>query len=301
MSRMETGNLLAGSVELLKVLESDPKLSSNPRAAEGLKEMGILFGLLEAYGVMNRISFDLSLARGLDYYTGVVFEAVVEASAPPGFGANAMENLDSTVAPNKSKKLKNKADTDEVDESQVGVGSIGGGGRYDNLVANFLASASGESKKKPLSVPCIGVSIGLNRIFALLWPRWAQCGMRAKETMVFVMSARDGLLKERIRLVQDLRTAGIKTDYLAKNKPKIQAQFDAGEKDEVPFAIILGTDELREGVVTVKEQRWQFANGIKEKIQDTNRGVTVKREELIPWLKSQQVIIDWQDGKLIKD
>ena len=101
-------------------------------------------------------------------------------------------------------------------------------------------------------------------------------------------------------LIRDLILC-TQTDYLAKNKPKIQTQFDAGEKDEVPFAIILGTDELREGAVTVKEQRWQLASGVKEKIQDTNRGITVKRDELIPWLKSQQVIIDWQGGRLIKD
>ena len=67
----------------------------------------------------------------------------------------------------------------------------------------------------------------------------------------------------------------------------------------MPFAIILGSDELKSGVVTVKEQRWQFTNGVKDKIQDTNRGIIVKREELIPWLKSQQVLVNWQSGRLI--
>jgi len=151
----------------------------------------------------------------LDYYTGVVYEAVVAASAPPGFGANALENPPPSTQ-NKPKKQKQKVDEDEIDESQVGVGSIGAGGRYDNLVGMFLAAAAGENKKKPQSVPCIGVSIGMDRIFALLWQKWAQRGMRAKETMAYVMSARDGLLQERIQLVQDLRQAGIKASITLK-------------------------------------------------------------------------------------
>lgn len=91
----------------------------------------------------------------------------------------------------------------------------------------------------------------------------------------------------------------LQTDFLAKAKPKIQAQFEAGERDEVPFAIILGADELKAGVVTVKEQRWQFENGLKTKLQDSNRGATVKRSELVDWLKLQQVLKDWDSGKLI--
>lgn len=73
----------------------------------------------------------------------------------------------------------------------------------------FTAAAAGEGKKSS-GLPCIGVSIGLDRIFALVWPKWVERGMRSKETMVYVMSAGDGLLKERIGLVQELREAGIK-------------------------------------------------------------------------------------------
>lgn len=151
------------------------------------------------------------MARGLDYYTGVVYEVVVEASAPPGFGINAEVAVKQVAAgTSKPRKPKPKVDEEEVDESQVGVGSIAAGGRYDNLVAMFLAAAAGENKKKPQNIPCVGVSMGLDRIFALLWPRWSQRGMRAKQTMAYVMAARDGLLEERIRLAQELRNAGIK-------------------------------------------------------------------------------------------
>lgn len=165
----------------------------------------------------QQISFDLSLARGLDYYTGIIYEAIVEASAPPGFkDANALasSSTDPSVLaapkPKPAKKAKGDPDAEEeIDESQVGVGSIAGGGRYDNLVGMFTAAAAGEGKKTA-GMPCVGVSIGLDRIFAIVWPKWVEKGMRSKETMVYVMAAGDGLLEERVALVHELREAGIK-------------------------------------------------------------------------------------------
>lgn len=152
----------------------------------------------------------MSLARGLDYYTGIIYEAIVEASAPPGFNVNPP--VEPSVAPAPKKKSGKKttdADEEEVDENSVGVGSIAAGGRYDNLVGSLIASASGDSKKAPV-VPCVGVSIGLDRIFAILYPKWIEKGMRQKEILAFVMAAGDGLLVERIKLVSELRQAGIK-------------------------------------------------------------------------------------------
>jgi len=52
--------------------------------------------------------------------------------------------------------------------------------------------------------------MGLDRIFAIVWPKWVEKGMRSKEIMAYVMAAGDGLLEERIQLVQELREAGIK-------------------------------------------------------------------------------------------
>jgi histidyl-tRNA synthetase len=161
------------------------------------------------------------LARGLDYYTGIIYEAIVEASAPPGFkAANAFasppKSTDSSAAtleaPVVKKKFAKKAspdDDEEVDESQVGVGSIAAGGRYDGLVGMFTSAAAAEGKKVP-ALPCVGVSIGMDRVFAIVWPKWVEKGMRSKETMVYVIAAGDGLLEERIDLVQELRAAGIK-------------------------------------------------------------------------------------------
>jgi histidyl-tRNA synthetase len=293
---------LKGGPELLNQLESDSLLTSHQRAKEGLSDMSILFGLLRVYGVLDKISFDLSLARGLDYYTGLIYEAIVEDSSPPGFRANEDVRVTTDTSPVGSSKKQ--GDEEEVDESQVGIGSIAAGGRYDNLVGAFLAgsiSSNPNSKeyKKALanSVPCVGVSIGMDRIFALVWPRYLKKGARAKDTMAFVMSAGDGLLEERVGLVRELREAGVKADFLAKVRPKVPAQFAAGERDEVPFAVILGADELRAGLVTVKEQRWEFKDGQKVKIKSADIGTQVKRSELVQWLKQSDTWKEYESTK----
>lgn len=208
---------LKGGKDLLEKLEADALLMADGVASEGIKEMKILFGYLDVSKVTDKMSFDLSLARGLDYYTGIIYEAIVAASAPPGFSTlPAVPPTEPTTsaapaAPSAApkKKVKKPAEDDEeVDDSQVGVGSIAAGGRYDNLVGAFTIAASAEGKRA-LQMPCVGVSIGVDRIFALLWPQWSQIE-RTKGTFVYVMAAGDGLLLERMKLVKELRDAGIK-------------------------------------------------------------------------------------------
>ena len=89
------------------------------------------------------------------------------------------------------------------------------------MVGAFLAGAAGvdpssKEGKKAMGpsggTPCVGVSIGMDRIFALVWPKWTEKGGRAKETFVYVMSAGDGLLEERVKLVKELREVGIKVN-----------------------------------------------------------------------------------------
>lgn len=290
-----------GSRPLLDQLLADVTLTGSAKAKQGLDEMVVLFTFLEAYKISDKISFDLSLARGLDYYTGLIYEAIVEASAPPSL--KAAEGLDSAppapAAPQKKKTKLGPDEDEEIDESQVGVGSIAAGGRYDDLVAMFTAAASSDGKKAA-RLPCVGVSIGLDRIFALLWPKWIERGMRSKEVFAYVLSAGDSLLPERMELVQELRAQGIAADFLAKNKPKLPAQFAAGERDEVPYAIILGGDELKAGLVTVKEQRWEFVDGKKTKVESAEKGTKVPRAELVQWLKATATFQDWHSGRLIR-
>ena len=80
---------------------------------------------------------------------------------------------------------------------------------------------------------------------------------------------------------------------MAKKKPKLPVQFAAGEKDEVPFAIILGGDELKEGLVTVKQQTWELKDGAKVKVESADKGTKIKRSELVDWIKSSDVWKTW--------
>ena len=106
--------------ELLAKLKAEQTFAGHSVNTETLQEMELLFTYCQAMGCIDNILFDFSLARGLDYYTGLIYECVL-------------------------------TDTDRV-------GSIAGGGRYDGLVGMF----SGKD------IPAIGVSIGIERVFAIL-------------------------------------------------------------------------------------------------------------------------------------
>jgi histidyl-tRNA synthetase len=71
----------------------------------------------------------------------------------------------------------------------------------------------------------------------------------------------------------------------------LPAQFAESEKDEVPFAIILGESELKEGMVTVKEQRWETTDGVKQKVVNASQGEKIERAKLIEFLKNSEA---WQ-------
>ena len=101
---------------------ADPVLGANKSATEGLKEMSVLLEYLEAWKIMDKVSFDLSLARGLDYYTGVIYEIVMTPS---------------------EEDIK----TAEVGTT-VGVGSVAAGGRYDGLVGSLVGGKG--TLRKPL-------------------------------------------------------------------------------------------------------------------------------------------------------
>ncbi|KAG8728295.1 Cytoplasmic and mitochondrial histidine tRNA synthetase, partial [Ceratobasidium sp. 414] len=264
---------LKGGPELLSQLRSSP-LAENKSAVAGMDDMELLFKYLDVFGITDKMSFDLSLARGLDYYTGLIYEAVVEASAPPSASnASAIPTPASTAPapqpaskPKPSKKPKpasTDADDEEVDESQVGLGSIAAWGRYDELVGMFSAAAAGAGGKGT-QIPCVGVSVGVERVFSILMQREKEKGTaagaakgRSKATEVYVVSVGDGLVEERMRLAKDLWDAGIKymqAEFMHKLKPKLQRQFEVLEKEQIPYALMIGPDEVKEGMVKVKTQ-----------------------------------------------
>lgn len=194
-----------GQKDLLVKLQADEGLMANDKMKAGLAEMELLFTYLEAFNALGNVSFDLSLARGLDYYTGVIFEVVTEGSAPAST---------TSAAPAKpSRKSKGPdADEDRSSDPSVGVGSVAAGGRYDGLVGMFTG------KKQ---IPCVGISFGVDRIFSITKARMeadAAAEVRNSEVDVYVMAfggkGFTGLLTERMSICAKLWEAGIKVSEL---------------------------------------------------------------------------------------
>ncbi|KAF9515855.1 hypothetical protein BS47DRAFT_1381276 [Hydnum rufescens UP504] len=268
---------LKGGPELLGQLEAT-RLSSNKSASAGIADMKLLFTYLDVFGITSKMSFDMSLARGLDYYTGLIYEAVVEGSAPPPPPPTPLplsatsppppsarlpaSETSASASPRPAKSKKDKAE--EIDESQIGVGSIAAGGRYDDLV---------------------GI-VGVERVFSILLQKEKEKEKdkrggigRRTATEVFIMSVGDGLLIERMQIAKELWDAGIKAEFAYKVKPKLPKQWETVDKEQIPFAVIIGPDELAEGNVRVKEQ--------KGKELTSGDGEKIPRGELVAWLKER--------------
>ncbi|GAA5995492.1 hypothetical protein JCM5350_006012, partial [Sporobolomyces pararoseus] len=272
---------LKGGPELVDRLRQDEKLVGHKAAKEGIEDMALLFKYLDIFNVTGRMSFDLSLARGLDYYTGIIYEAVTEGSAPPVPVAPSPSAVPTPAQQQTDKKGKkpalNNDEEAEIDESTVGVGSIAAGGRYDELVGMFSGSSGAAGK-----IPCVGISFGVERLFSLLLKKAQEQGSasgRAKATEVFVMSLGDGLLEERMKVCKELWAAGIKAEFMYKAKPKLPKQFEIIDKERIPYAVQVSPDELAKGTIRVKPQVG--------KEQGSGNDIELKREDLVSWLKEK--------------
>lgn len=238
-----------GGLDLLEKLQKDDKLMANDSAKAGLADMALLFKFLQAPRFRDRISFDMSLARGLDYYTGVIYEVVTEGSAPQQ--PQGEEGAKKESRPKKS-ATNGDGDDDRSNDPTIGVGSVAAGGRYDNLVGMF----SGKQQ-----IPCVGISFGVERIFSITKQRLAAdsaaTSIRTSATDVFVMAfggkGFEGLFVERAEIADRLRAAGVNTEYALKMKPKLPQQFKEAETKGIPFAVILGDEELAAGKCRIKE------------------------------------------------
>ncbi|KAL4904809.1 hypothetical protein BDW74DRAFT_22098 [Aspergillus multicolor] len=258
---------LSGGREILDAIKAEEVLFANENVKKGVEDMELLFRYLEAFDVLDKISFDLSLARGLDYYTGLIYEVVTPLSSAEGFAQS-------------QKKSKSKPKSSGEDQN-IGVGSIAAGGRYDDLVNMF-------AKKR--QIPCVGISFGVDRIFTIMKQRLeseAEQGnatMRASEVDVFVMAfggkGFNGLLVERMSVANQLWKAGIKAEFAQTVKPKLPQQFKLAEAGGIPLAVILGEDELAAGKVKLKEL------GLPEGHPEKD-GALVAREDLVEEIKKK--------------
>lgn len=242
--------MAAGSIkELLPVLQKDEALATNADAAKAFKDMELLDLYMTALNVIDYVSFDLSLARGLDYYTGVIFEAVLLA---------------------------------EGENSTISVGSIGAGGRYDKLVGMF------SGKDVPAVGASIGLERILTILEQRERAKAEQKNkkLRTSYTQVLVASNSAGnkdnkynLLIERIKLVGLLRDVGINAEYLATEDPNIRKQVMFAEDHSIPIIVWIGVDELDNGKVSVKV--------LKENADDSEKPAEMQREEMVKYVKQQ--------------
>ena len=177
-----------------------------------LKELSAIDRALNAMGVaQDAVKFDPTIVRGLEYYTATVFEAEL-----------LLETRDEKGRP-------------------MRFGSIGGGGRYDDLVARFTGQ----------TVPATGFSFGVSRLASALKAAGKTMQGRARGPVVIIVFS-DEDMQNYLDAVAELRNAGIPAElYLG--RAGMKAQFKYADRRNAPAAVILGGDEIAAGEVTIKD------------------------------------------------
>jgi histidyl-tRNA synthetase len=217
---------------------------------EGLAELSRIASGLAAFGVGDaQALFDPSVVRGLEYYTGAVFEAELLAEA-----------------------------TDEAGEP-ARFGSIGGGGRYDDLIARF----TGER------VAATGFSFGVSRLAAALAAS-GRAEIAEARGPVVVIAFDQARMADYVAIAADLRAAGLPAEvYLGPSG--MRAQMKYADRRLSPAAVILGEDEIAAGQVTVKDLDLgrQLAAGVADNKawrEDRPGQVTTARADLVATVRA---------------
>jgi len=195
-------------------------------AQEGIQELQDLVKYTRAFGVDDaNTMLDFTMVRGLGYYTGPIFETVITKP----------ENL----------------------------GSVQGGGRYDELIGLF----------RHQSLPTTGISLGIERIIDLmdqldLYPE----SVKQSPIHVLVTVFDDNLLAESMKLAAELRNAGVSAEVYLDPRKSLGKQLGYAEGKGMPCAAIIGSDELAQGVVKLK----RLADRHEETIQRGDVAQTVQ-------------------------
>ncbi|QHT66501.1 histidine--tRNA ligase [Rhodocytophaga rosea] len=189
-----------------KAAKLDAIFAASETGKKGLQELRTMMGYVEGFGLANtHLNFDITLARGLSYYTGAIFEVKV---------------------------------------NNVQIGSISGGGRYDNLTGAFgLKGVSG-----------VGFSFGVDRIYDVmeelqLFPAHNQTTTR----VMFSHFDAEALLYT-LPLLKKLRESGIKSEIYP-DAGKLKKQLDYANNKQIPFVVIIGSDEISSGKLTLKNMQ----------------------------------------------
>ncbi len=224
LTAMTGDSAAAGHTDSLALL--DTLVLGHEVGRQGVAELRILHETLQASLVDPACyRFDFTLARGLDYYTGPIFETIV---------------------------------------TEPKIGSITGGGRYDNLIGLF-------SKE---TFPATGTSFGLERLITIM-EELGSAEAKQSLTQVLVTQFDPQLMPHNLRIAGMLREAGINTEvYFSQDKLKKQLTY-ASHKT-IPFVAILGPDEDRDGKITIKN----MTTGSQE---------TILQCDMVSWLHTQQL------------
>ena len=180
-------------------------ISCSETGLKGIAEMEEIFGYVEALGLNLPIELDLSLARGLNYYTGAIFE---------------------------------------VKAMDYAIGSICGGGRYDDLTGIFgMPDTSG-----------VGISFGADRIYDVmtglnLFPEEVDFS-----TKVLFVNLGEQERMAAMRIMRTLRDSGIATEIYPE-PAKMKKQMEYANRRSIPYVVIIGSNELQNGQATVKNMR----------------------------------------------
>ena len=178
-------------------------LESSVLGMEGISEIKQLFNYLEADPIVANIAFDITLARGLNYYTGTIFEVV---------------------------------------SSEVPMGSICGGGRYDDLTGIFgLEGVSG-----------VGVSFGADRIYDVIEQLDKFPQQEEMDTKVLFVNFGDREAQHIFQILGKLRQNGIPSE-LYPDSAKMKKQMGYANSRKIPFVALVGEQEVQDGMVTLKE------------------------------------------------
>ncbi len=182
------------------------KFANSPPGQKGVSDFKEVRSLLASYGANEEhLDFNLALARGLSYYTGCIFEV----------------------------KINN-----------VSIGSVSGGGRYDNLTGGFgLPGVSG-----------VGFSFGVDRLYDAmeelnLFPEDAQVSSR-----VLVSHLDEECRRFALKTVYALRKEGIASEVYPDNT-KLKKQLEYADRKKIPFVIVIGSDEMKSGNLTLKNMK----------------------------------------------
>lgn len=187
-------------------------ISCSETGLKGIAEMEEIFGYVEALGLNLPIELDLSLARGLNYYTGAIFE---------------------------------------VKAMDYAIGSICGGGRYDDLTGIFgMPDTSG-----------VGISFGADRIYDVmtglnLFPEEVDFS-----TKVLFVNLGEQERMAAMRIMRTLRDSGIATEIYPE-PAKMKKQMEYANRRSIPYVVIIGSNELQNGQATVKNMRTGEQNAV---------------------------------------